>query len=102
MAVDFFGRELLVLNVEGRPRAVMNVCMHLGGPLEWRDGRFVCEWHQAEFDVHGRQVKGPAKADSRLMFLPTRVEDGTLSTCTGRMKTRSSPHEGSSRQAFRE
>lgn len=78
IAVDFFGRETLVLNLDGRPRAVMNVCMHLGGPLECQGDRFVCAWHQAEFGLDGRQLKGPAKADSRLMFLPTRVEDGKL------------------------
>lgn len=78
LKVDFFGREAFVLNVEGRPRAVMNVCAHLGGPLERQGDRFVCGWHQAEFDLHGRQLRGPAKPDSRLMFLPTRVENETL------------------------
>lgn len=78
VTVDFFGREAFVLNLEGRPRAVMNVCMHLGGPLELQGDRFVCGWHQAEYDLGGHRVSGPANADSRLMFLPTRVEDGTL------------------------
>jgi len=26
----------------------------------------------------GHRLKGPARVESRLMFLPTRVEDGTL------------------------
>ncbi len=78
LTVDFFGREAFVLNLDGHPRAVMNVCMHLGGPLELRDDRFVCGWHQAEYDLGGRRVSGPAQPDSRLMVLPTRVEDGTL------------------------
>ncbi|HEV3402575.1 MAG TPA: Rieske 2Fe-2S domain-containing protein [Acidimicrobiales bacterium] len=78
VTVDFFGREAFVLNLEGGPRAVMNVCMHLGGPLELRGDRFVCGWHQAEYDLGGRRRSGPANADSHLMFLPTRVEDGTL------------------------
>lgn len=78
ITVDFFGRETLVLKVDGRARAVMNTCTHLGGPLECQGDRFVCAWHQAEFDLKGRQIKGPAKRESALMFLPTRVEDGTL------------------------
>ena len=36
MAVDFFGRSVLVYKVDGRPRAIANVCLHLGGPLELR------------------------------------------------------------------
>src|SRR5690242_15180655 len=77
--VEFFGREVLVLKVEGKPTAIMNTCMHLGGPLH-RDGeKLVCGWHGAEFDcADGRRLKGPARAETRLMFLPTRVEDGTL------------------------
>ncbi len=78
LTVDFFGRPAFVLNVDGRPRAVMNVCLHLGGPLELRGDRFVCAWHGAEFDVNGGQTRGPAKPGSRLMVLPTRVEEGTL------------------------
>ena len=77
--VDFFGREALVLKVDGRPKAILNICMHLGGPMKRENGKLVCEWHGAEFDFRdGRRLKGPARADSRLITLPTRVEDGTL------------------------
>jgi nitrite reductase/ring-hydroxylating ferredoxin subunit len=77
--VDFFGREVLVMQVDGAPKAVMNVCLHLGGPLCRDDDKLVCVWHSAEFDVRdGRRLKGPARADTRLLILPTRVEDGTL------------------------
>ncbi len=77
--VDFFGREVLVMSVDDAPKAVMNVCLHLGGPL-CRDGdTLVCEWHTAAFDVRdGRRLKGPARADTRLLVLPTRIEDGVL------------------------
>jgi nitrite reductase/ring-hydroxylating ferredoxin subunit len=34
--VPFFGRELHIYMSNGRPRAVANVCMHFGGPLECR------------------------------------------------------------------
>ncbi len=78
LTVDFFGRPAFVLNVGGRPRAVMNVCMHLGGPLELQGDRFVCGWHGAQFSLDGQQEEGPATPGSRLMVLPTRVENGTL------------------------
>jgi nitrite reductase/ring-hydroxylating ferredoxin subunit len=78
-AVDFFGREVLVMNVEGTPKAVMNACLHLGGPLERQGDKLVCGWHGAEFACTGGQrLKGPARPETRLMFLPTCIEDGTL------------------------
>ena len=82
--VEFFGREVLVRMVDGRPRAFVNACLHLGGPLELDGGRFVCQWHDAEFDAKtGRNLAGPARRDSRLMILPTRVEDGVLTYVWG-------------------
>lgn len=82
--VDFFGREVLILKTDGKPKAIVNVCMHLGGPMQ-RDGdRLVCQWHGAEFDCHhGRALKGPARPDSRLITLPTRVEDSVLNYVYG-------------------
>jgi nitrite reductase/ring-hydroxylating ferredoxin subunit len=77
--IDFFGREAVVYQVDGRPRALMNVCMHLGGPLEQQGDRFVCPWHGAAYAcADGRKLEGPGRPDARLMFLPTQVEDGTL------------------------
>jgi nitrite reductase/ring-hydroxylating ferredoxin subunit len=78
-AVDFFGRQVLIYMQDDTPKALMNVCMHLGGPLSQDGEKFVCAWHGAEFSCSdGRRLKGPARADSRLMFLPTRIEDNIL------------------------
>ncbi len=77
--VDFFGRQVLVYRVDGTPKAIANICLHLGGPLQQEGEKFVCAWHGAEFScVDGRRLKGPARAEARLMFLPTRIEDGQL------------------------
>ena len=77
--VEFFGREVLVMKVGGIPKAIANVCMHLGGPLQRDNDKLICSWHGAEYAcVDGRRLKGPARKDSQLMFLPTRIEDGTL------------------------
>ena len=82
--VDFFGREVHVYKVNGTPKAVANVCMHFGGPLECIDGKLVCPWHQSEFSMEdGRRMAGPSPSNSRLMFLSTRIEDGVLNYVWG-------------------
>ena len=81
--MPFFGREVHVFRDGGTPRAALNVCLHLGGPLELKDGKFVCAWHGAQFLPSGGCVKGPAAKESRLMFLPTRVENGALTYVYG-------------------
>ena len=81
--VTFFGREVHVYLADGQPRAVANVCLHLGGPLEFKEGRFACPWHGAEYGSDGRCVKGPAPSNSRLLTLPTKLEDGVLNYVWG-------------------
>lgn len=82
--VDFFGREVLVYEDSGRPKAVLNLCMHLGGPMTRQGDRLVCTWHGAEFGCSdGRCLKGPVRQDARLITLPTRVEDGVLTYVYG-------------------
>ncbi|NIR49138.1 Rieske (2Fe-2S) protein [candidate division KSB1 bacterium] len=77
--IDFLGREALVFKVDGEPKAILNICMHLGGPMKLENCTLVCEWHGAEFDCwDGKRLKGPARRDSQLITLPTQVEDGTL------------------------
>lgn len=64
--VDFFGREVLMMNVGGSPRAIMNIYMHLGGPMTRQADKLVCEWQGAEFQCgEGMCLKGPARPDSR-------------------------------------
>lgn len=79
LVVPFFGRELHVYRVDGGVRAAANVCLHLGGPLECRDGKLVCPWHGAAYDMAtGARLSGPAPRDARLMVLPTRIEGDAL------------------------
>jgi nitrite reductase/ring-hydroxylating ferredoxin subunit len=82
--VDFFGRSVLVYLVEGQPRAVANVCLHLGGPLQCQGDKFVCAWHGAEYAfADGHRLAGPVRPDAKLMRLPTRIEDGVLTYVYG-------------------
>ncbi len=75
----FVGREVHVWRARGKPRAAANVCLHLGGPLECRDGALTCPWHGARYSLDdGRRVDGPGAPDAKLLFLPVRAEDGEL------------------------
>ena len=77
--VPFFGREIHVYKTGENIRAVANVCMHFGGPLECKDGKLVCPWHGASFDLaKGERIDGPAPKGSKLMFLSTKVEEDAL------------------------
>ena len=73
-----FERPVLVTRVEGAPRAYVDSCPHLGGPLDRKGERLVCAWHGAEFSLDGRCLQGPAHEDSRAIVLPTRVIDGVI------------------------
>jgi len=56
--VPFFGREVHVYRSDGRVRVAANVCLHFGGPLECRDGAFVCPWHGASYDMASGKATG--------------------------------------------
>lgn len=77
--VPFFGREVHVWRRNGKLRAAANACLHLGGPLECRDGALVCPWHGARNDMAtGARTDRPGPEAARLMLLPVRVEEGAL------------------------
>jgi nitrite reductase/ring-hydroxylating ferredoxin subunit len=77
--VDFFGRQVHVYKSNGKIKAVMSICTHFGGQLDYQDCKFVCAWHQAEFAPEdGHRLAGPAPSNSHLMFLSTRIEEGVL------------------------
>jgi nitrite reductase/ring-hydroxylating ferredoxin subunit len=83
-AVDFFGRQALVYRHQGEIKATLSICPHLGGPLELKDGQLVCPWHGARFDAgSGACQGGPAAPESKVMLLPTRIEDGVLTYVWG-------------------
>jgi nitrite reductase/ring-hydroxylating ferredoxin subunit len=82
--IPFFGREVHVYKVNGVPKAAVSICTHFGGQLDCKDGKFVCQWHGAEFAMEdGRRLKAPAPSNSKLMFLSTRREDGILNYVWG-------------------
>jgi nitrite reductase/ring-hydroxylating ferredoxin subunit len=81
--IPFLDREILALKIEGEPKAVVNICMHLGGTLYREGNRLVCQSHHSEFDcLTGQCLGGPAHPASRLLILPTEVENGVLTYAT--------------------
>jgi nitrite reductase/ring-hydroxylating ferredoxin subunit len=79
VTADLLGREVLVMLLNGKPRAYVNTCMHHGGPLTLDGDTFTCEWHGSTSEARsGKALSGPVRSDARLMMLPTRVEDGVL------------------------
>ncbi len=79
VTAHLLGREVLVILLNGKPRAYLNVCMHHGGPLTLEDDTFTCDWHGSTFDLRtGRALSGPVRPDATLIMLPTRVENGVL------------------------
>lgn len=84
--VDFFGRTVHVYKVDGKPRAVANVCLHFGGPLEYNaaDCTFTCPWHNTKYDARdGTRLQGPAPRQNRLMVLSTVIENDVLTYVWG-------------------
>lgn len=70
---------MLLTRIDGQARAIMNVCLHLGGPLE-RDGdELVCSWRNARSSLDGgSKLAGPGQPDLRLLHLPIKVIDGLV------------------------
>ncbi len=63
VTVDLYGREVLVMLLNGKPRAYANVCLHHGGPLSLEGDTFVCEWHGSTFEARtGHAISGAGSA----------------------------------------
>lgn len=83
-AVDFFGREVLLTRVDGAPRAYMNACLHLGGPMQQDGDQLVCDWHEARWCLaDGSKVSGPGRQGARLLMLPIKILDGVVTYVYG-------------------
>jgi len=70
---------VLLTRIDGQARAIMKVCLHLGGPLE-RDGdELVCSRRNARSSLDGgSKLAGPGHPDLPLLHLPIKVIDGVV------------------------
>ena len=77
--VDFFGRPAILLKLEGRLTAYLNVCTHPSGPLALEGDALRCQWHGACFAAWtGKRLAAPAPPDTCLIRLPIKVEEGRV------------------------
>jgi nitrite reductase/ring-hydroxylating ferredoxin subunit len=89
------GREVLLINHQGRIYALQSRCTHMGGPLVkgkvTEEGLIVCPWHHSAFSLETGEVQewapwppvvGPVLGAIRehrpLQTFPVRVEDGSI------------------------
>ena len=63
--ISFDGKEILVVNTDGKFYAVDDTCTHSGASLsegQLQDSIVTCGWHGAQFDCkNGKLAKFPAK-----------------------------------------
>ncbi len=79
-------REAFVVRAEGDVYGYVNVCPHIGTPLEFLPDRFLtrdrqqilCSTHGARFEIAtGLCVAGPCRGRA-LRRLPVKIEDGLV------------------------
>ncbi len=67
--IEVDDREIALFNSNGEYFAIDSECTHVGGPLcegEIEDGKIICPWHGAEFDLKsGQAIASPAEEDVR-------------------------------------
>jgi nitrite reductase/ring-hydroxylating ferredoxin subunit len=71
----------IAYNDHGTIKAYVNVCTHMGGPVELVDGKqiFRCRWHQAEFDPKtGAAVEGQAPKNTFLQPIELVIEGDNI------------------------
>ena len=65
--VEVAGKQILLVNVDGKIYAIANTCTHRGGPLNegTLEGKVVaCPWHGGKFEVTtGKVLNPPPKTD---------------------------------------
>ncbi|OWZ64959.1 hypothetical protein AYX14_02737 [Cryptococcus neoformans] len=80
-AVDFGEGKVLLSKINGNVYATSAFCTHYGAPLEKgvlsHDGRLVCPWHGACFNVCSGDVEDAPGLDSLWSF-STNVKDGQI------------------------
>lgn len=56
---------LIVKRADGTYTALELLCPHKGGPVKESGAGLECDWHHSRFDLEGKVLGGPAKADPK-------------------------------------
>jgi nitrite reductase/ring-hydroxylating ferredoxin subunit len=78
--VEVEGRDIVLVNCDGRVYALDNRCPHQGGPLNkgTLDGdTLVCPWHGWRWDASTGRARWPS-VEWRVSRLPVKIEDSTV------------------------
>lgn len=80
--VTVSGEDVCLINSGGAFHAVEELCTHEDGPMHeghLEDGKVVCPWHQARFDVKtGKADPETDWAPRGLKVFKVKVEDGDV------------------------
>lgn len=71
----------IVVHDEEGLRAISLICTHLGCMVEPRNFGFECPCHSSRYESDGRMLRGPAKADLRMLRVE-KSKDGNLRVYT--------------------
>lgn len=61
---DYKGEPVIVIRKSETEFAAFSaICSHKGGPISYNEKtqKFVCSWHNSQFDINGQRVSGPAQ-----------------------------------------
>jgi nitrite reductase/ring-hydroxylating ferredoxin subunit len=74
--------DVLVYRIDGRIKALSNICPHFGGPVgfhKMKDERFTCLWHNFQFSAHDGRCLNLLKL--RLREYAVKVEGPAILVC---------------------
>ncbi len=76
---SFGPRKGLVYNDDGRLKAYVNACTHMGGTTDLEGPVLRCRWHHAEFDPKtGARLAGQAPEGTALEPIELVIEGGKV------------------------
>jgi len=78
LVLKLAGNEVVLVNHNGKVRAISTVCTHLGCRAAWDENRhqFICPCHTGIFDANGMVLSGPAPR--QLDEFPVEVKSGNI------------------------
>ena len=87
--------KVLVIRHDGKLLGFQDKCPHAGGPLEKGaicNGRLICPWHMATFNLHTGQLVHPPAMESLQTYSVREQDDAILVTVPPASGTRSPQH----------
>jgi nitrite reductase/ring-hydroxylating ferredoxin subunit len=74
------GREVLMINLDGKFHAFDNRCPHMGYPLFYgslKGDTLICGFHSAKFNIRTGESLGPVTSE-RLKTFPVKIQNSSV------------------------